>query len=389
MRLPLDRRQRLWAVTVAATLIVMALVLFGPTDEGSRSTSSAEPPQDPEPWLAPAGEAPGPEDLREVGRVQKRVVPDQPARLATRGGGASLELPKGTVTRPTLVELVRYQVDHPRSLDARAYDLQPDGLSLHRPVRLSMALPLGVQPEEVEIARYDPRSGKWRAEAHQAPHLDDSAVVAELRHFSLRRLRIRPGMDFPRPEGAGRATFFLETDADNTFERYVKGRWQTVSQRSRGYRELLALGRLGRHDLIASGRLRAVTAPRPEARVLDDGAKTVAMPQDAPEARTGWVRVERLDVEGEPTGHRVVARVTDVGPPPAQQAAGVVVQLSRAAAEALGLRWGQDFGVSEARPSLAWLALDDPDRDVPLRYVPVRVRSCPPPEAHAEAAPGS
>jgi hypothetical protein len=385
MRLPLDRRQRIWAVGIASTLIVLALVLFGPPTGRSGSADAPAPPDDPEPWMASGAQVPGPEHLEEVERVQKRVLPDQSARLATRGGGASLELPEGTVTRPTLVELVRYRVDHPRSLDARAYDLQPDGLSLHRPVRLSMALPLGVQPNEVEVARYDPRSGRWRAEARQAPAPDGTAITADLRHFSLRRLRIRPGMDFPRPEGAGRATFFLESDAGNTFERYVEGRWRAVPERTRGYRELMASGRLGRHELIAGGRLRAVSAPRPEPRVLDDGVRTVALPEDAPQARTGWVEVERLDGSGRATGQRVVARVTDVGPPPGQRAAGVVVQLSRATAEALGLTWGEDFGVTDTRPNRAWIALTDPEHDDPLRYVPVRVRSCPPPEAPEDA----
>jgi hypothetical protein len=182
-------------------------------------------------------------------------------------------------------------------------------------------------------------------------------------------------MSFPRPERAGRATFYLESDAGNTFERYVQGRWRAVDRSSRDYRELMALGRVGRHDLIASGRLRAITAPRPRTEVFDNGRRTVAMPAGAPEARTGWVEIERLDAQGEPTGRRVVARVNDIGPGPGPRAAGVVLDMSRATTEALGLRWGEDFGLSEREPDLAWMSVENPDTGRSLRYVPVRVRA--------------
>jgi hypothetical protein len=379
MRSLLPQRQRSWAIAIATALILVALLVFGshryrslsPVTTGDEAAGAEAP----EPWLPSTEEEPGPEDLVEVERVQQRVRPAEPARLEARGGLARLELPPGTVTQPTIVELVRYRVDHPASLDEQAFDLQPDGLTLHRPVRFGVALPLGVQPEEVEIARYDPSSGRWRAEARQSPTPDGRRVEAELRHFSLRRLRIRPGMSFPRPERAGRATFYLESDAGNTFERYVQGRWRAVGRSSRDYRELMALGRVGRHDLIASGRLRAITAPRPRTEVFDNGRRTVAMPAGAPEARTGWVQIERLDAHGEPTGRRVVARVNDIGPGPGPRAAGVVLDMSRATTEALGLRWGEDFGLSELDPDLAWMSVEDPATGRSLRYVPVRVRA--------------
>jgi hypothetical protein len=378
-RLPL--RQRGWAVAIAAGLILLALILFGP-----RSYRSLSPSQDAsdmasgsgeavEPWLPSVEGEPGPEDLFELERVQQHVRPDAPAHLEARGGLVRLDLPAGTVSQPTIVELVRYRVDHPASLDEQAFDLQPDGLSLHRPVRFGVALPLGVQPDEVEIARYDPSSGRWRAEARQSPTDDGAFLEARLRHFSLRRLRVRPGMSFPRPERAGRATFYLESDAGNTFERYVQGRWRAVDRRGRSYRELMALGRVGRHELIASGRLRAITAPRPRREVFDDGRRTVAMPAGSPQARTGWVQIERLDASGEPTGPRVVARVNDIGPGPGPRAAGVVLDMSRATTEALGLRWGEDFGLSELNPDLAWMSVRDPASGRDLRYVPVRVRA--------------
>lgn len=369
------RRQRNWAIAIAGTVIVLALVLFGRATlfELQREAERARVPSEPRPWLPDTGDAPGPEDLVEVERIRAEVHPDRASRLESAGGLARLDLPPGSVSRPTTVELVRYAIEGTPAIDPNVYDLQPDGLSLRRPAEVRLSLPLGVQPDEVELAVFDPVSGVWRAEAVQARSADGRFVGADVQHFSLRRLRLRPGMAFPRPASSGRATFYLETDPGNTFERYVENRWRAVRRSSSSYRELMALDRVGRHSLIAMGRLRAITAARPRPEIFLDERRTVAMPAGAPEARTGWVEIERLDGRGEPTGRRVVARVNDFGPGPAPRRAGVILDMSRATTEALGLRWGEEFGVAEDNPNLAWISIRDEVTQRTLHYVPVRV----------------
>ncbi|RMG45219.1 MAG: hypothetical protein D6718_08115 [Acidobacteria bacterium] len=374
-------RRRQWAAAgIAAAILAASLLTFGryvlprrwsrtPTPAAAASRGSTEP---------------GPADLEPIDRTSRRVSAERGGELSAPGGLARLRIPPGGLPRDTTVTIVRYRDHHPADLTGFVYDLRPEGLQLTRPARFEMALPPGVQPEEAEIAVYDPATGAWTAEPAQEPTEDGDGLAARLAHFSLRRIRIRPGMNFPYDPHRGRATFYLESDAGNTFERYIEGRWRAVRRRTRAYRDLMRLQRAGRHELILSGRLRAVTGPRPRPEVFEDERRTVAMPAGVPEARTGWVRVRRLDAAGRPTGQEVVARVNDYGPGPEPRRAGVIVDLSRAAAEALGLVWGRDFGLAEDNPNLAWIRLDDPATGRRLRYVPVAVEAYDPrpPRAH-------
>jgi len=133
------------------------------------------------------------------------------------------------------------------------------------------------------------------------------------------------------------------------------------------------MGRMKRKSLIGTGRIRAVTGARPRPEVFRDHRRTVAMPSGAPAARTGWVRLTLLDAAGEPTPRRVVARVNDFGPGPTARSAGVIVDMSRATAEALGLEWGRDFGISGTNPDLAWIKFNPPGGESGNRFVDLRV----------------
>ncbi|MDQ7086517.1 MAG: hypothetical protein Q9Q13_01080 [Acidobacteriota bacterium] len=305
-----------------------------------------------------------------------RIRADRGGALVSPDGAVRLELPPHALAHDMDVEIIRYAVTGDDVIDAFAYDLQPDGLQLKRPAQFSVALPPGFQPEEVEVSVYDLARAAWVREPDQEVAAGGDRLLARLAHFSLRRLRIRPGLRFPFEPHHGRATFYLESDAGNNFERYLEGRWAAVRRRTGTYRELMRMGRLSRMSLITSGRLRAITAARPTPTVFLDERRTAAMPAGAPEAITGWVRVRRLDARGRPTGQEVVVRVNDYGPGPAPRRAGVIIDLSRSAMEALGLEWGRDFGLAEDNPDLAWIRIDPGSGEDPvLHYLPVAVEA--------------
>ncbi|MBP7149862.1 MAG: hypothetical protein KBD01_20230, partial [Acidobacteria bacterium] len=69
----------------------------------------------------------------------------------------------------------------------------------------------------------------------------------------------------------------------------------------------------------------------------------------------------------------VLARVVGETPPELVRA-GLAVRMSRAAAEALGLRWGEHFGLEEQDPERIWLRV--PAAGGPAPYVDVRVEAC-------------
>lgn len=313
--------------------------------------------------------------MEEIDRSSVFLRADEGGTVASRGGSVRLDIPPFALEEDSRVDLVRFAVPEEGGPGLFAYDLRPDGLVLHRPARLTMAVPLGFAPEELEISVFDLATSRWRREPDQSVAEGDDALSARLSHFSLRRVRIRPGMEYPFDPHHGRATFYLESDAGNSYERYVEGRWQAVRRRTPSYRDLMRMGRVGRMDLITTGRLRAVTGARPTPVVFLDTRRTAALPPGAPEAVTGWVRIRRLDRAGRPTGQQVVAHVNDYGPGAGPRHAGVIADLSRASMEALGLRWGVDFGLAEGNPDLAWIKLRQDPGSPPLRYLPVAVEA--------------
>ncbi len=378
-RRPRERWQVLAAVGLAVVLVTLSILFLGPQvvdllrDRLHRSAPARQASRSDAPRQAASAE-PSFDDMEPLDRVAVRVRAEEGAEIVAPGGFARLEIPPHAMLRDRQVVAVRWLVDHPQDPTGFALDLQPDGLTFRRPVRLEMALPPGLEPGQAEIVVFDPAANRWVPEPDQAPSADGTRLVARLSHFSLRRVRIHPGMNFPYDPDRGRATFYLETDAGNTFERLVEGRWKAVRRRTSAYRELMKMGRLGRHDLILSGRLRAITGPRPRPEVFEDERRTVAMPPGVPEARTGWVEIERLGPDGRPTGVRVIARVNDYGPGPAPRRAGVIVDMTRATMEALGFRWGRDFGLARGNPDLAWIRIPD-GRGGVTHHVPVRVRA--------------
>ncbi len=378
-RKPRERWQVPVAVALAAIIVFLAVVLLGPQVIDLVRSRLRGPASSRRARAAPGARAaasPGPtfDDMEPLDRVAVTVRAAEGATVVAPGGFARLEIPPDALRRDRQVVAVRWLVDHPADPTGFALDLQPDGLTFRRPVRLEMALPPGIEPSQAEIVAWDPARRAWVPELDQAPSADGTRLVARLSHFSLRRIRIHPGMNYPYDPDRGRATFYLETDAGNTFERLVEGRWKAVRRRTSAYRELMKMGRLGRHDLILSGRLRAITGPRPRPEVFEDERRTVAMPPGVPEARTGWVEIERLDGNGKPTGTRVIARVNDYGPGPAPRRAGVIVDMTRATMEALGFTWGRDFGLARGNPDLAWIRIPD-GRGGTTHHVPVRVRA--------------
>ncbi|UCF66384.1 MAG: hypothetical protein JSV80_11365 [Acidobacteriota bacterium] len=370
-----EARRTALAIGLSAAIVALSFVTFGrwllPRPRRSAppavSVTTSAKPADPD--------APAVDDFEPLDRVTAFVRAEQGARIDAPGGIGRLDIPPGALRHDTTVSIVRYATSHEEAITPYATDLLPDGLRLRRPVRFELELPLGLDPEQAEIAVYEPGSQSWRAEYDQQPADDGHSLAAELHHFSLRRIRIRPGLNFPYDASRGRATFYLESDAGNTYERYIESRWNAVPRRSGSYRDLMRIHRVGRHELILSGRLRAVTAARPRPEVFRDHRRTVAMPPGVPQARTGWVRIRRLNRAGDPTGHEVIARVNDYGPGPAPRRAGVIVDMSRATAEALGLVWGRDFGLSERDRNVAWMKVGPRPDARPLRYMPVRVEA--------------
>ncbi|HNX18902.1 MAG TPA: hypothetical protein PKG80_01385 [Acidobacteriota bacterium] len=276
---------------------------------------------------------------------------------------ARLVVPPGALSRTAQVEATLL-----RGRDGNtAIDLRPDGLPLTTPATLELPLPPGRTAEECEIAVYVPAREEWVAERPVAAS-DDEHVAAAIMHFSLRRVRIRPGMNFPPRPGEARGALLLPSDLDLEFQRFADGAWRPAARDAGGFAELVRLGRAGRADLIASGRLRAVAGPRGGGEVVGEDLRAALLPAGLVDAASGWVRIVRLDPDGAETGFAVVARaVVDPKAPPSAP-----VRLTRAALEALGLEWGEEFGVAEGdgHPFVR-LRVDDQGNAIP--YVPLRL----------------
>lgn len=345
-------------VGLAALLIAVAVGVFGPrvwkNAWVARSPFLNKAKSKPSPLAAAPLPEPRPEEMVPLDQVVTTVDPLRGGGLSAPHGAAALRIPPGAVNSPTAIALSRLAVEGAADPLPQAFDLRPEGLSFERPVTLAIPFPPGADPEAVEIAVFDPQLQKWVPEPSQSAVAESQTIEAALSHFSLRRLRVRPGMNYPFDPGRARAGFLLTSDAEATFERYLEGRWQAVDRKTPAARELLKAGRMGRHALIVSGRLRAVIGPSPANEPLSDSDRAVTVPAASPLAREAWVRVRRLDEEGFPTGRETLARV--IGPTPAGLvAAGVPVRLSRGALEALGWRWDDDFGLSPGGEDPGWL----------------------------------
>ncbi len=381
----LENRSRIVAALAVALALLIGMAFFA-RDLWLNELHTPPPKSGIGPKRTPAASTePGVGALQVIDRVSVKISARDGGVIEAPGGIGRVSIPPGALAADTEVGIVRFAVHDERDLSGTAIDLLPDGLSLNSPVELSMPLPPGIDPEWAEIAVYDPIDESWSAEIDQGPDPESGRLIARLSHFSLRRVRIRPGMNYPYDPTRGRATFYLESDAGNNFERYFEGRWEPVARRSETYRELMKMGRVRRHDLISAGRLRAVTGGRPRPEIFEDRRRSAAMPSGVPEARSGWVRVTRLDAEGNTTGEQVVVRVNDYGPGAAPRRAGVVIDLSRSAMEALGLTWGEDFGLGSDNPDLAWVRINDQSTGRPLRHLPVRVEAYDPQPSRSDS----
>ncbi len=279
---------------------------------------------------APAQRDPDPSELVSVDAAGSEISAAAGGRIDAPAGAARLALPPGALSADARVEVARLAEPDPLGGGA-SVDLQPDGLVLRAPARLELPLPAGFAPEQLEIATFDADRNRWEPEPRQGFDPAGGRLVAEIAHFSFRRVRIRPGMSFPYDPKRSGATFALSDDLDQSYEKLVDGRWVAVGRRSTEYRELVSAGRGGRHALIAAGRLRAVAGPPTARAIVDDDRVTASLPAGVPEGRTGWVRVTALDERGRPTPRTVVAKVIGETPPALVQS-GLSVRLA-------GRRW--------------------------------------------------
>lgn len=327
---------------------------------------------------------PGLTDLQWLDSRRSRVSATQGGVVEGSSGSCALTIPAGALQADTVVQLSRYRLEHPAAPSAEAIDLLPDGLTLTRPAELSMRLPLGIDATQVELAVFEPASRRWISEPTQHAGADGRQLIASISHFSLRRLRIRPGMSFPSALPEPRGVLRLESDENGFFEQFVKGRWQTIDRTAASYRELVSVGRAGRLDLIRSGRLRMLAGPDARAGRWSDDESLVALPPNHPAAHAETVVLQRLDSRGRPVGPVITAQVRGVGPNAAQQQLGIVAILSRHALEQLGLSSGSDFGVSAEHPELLYMRVPDAAGQVgPLPYVTLSITASTAPPASA------
>ncbi|MCU0222954.1 MAG: hypothetical protein MUF27_02570 [Acidobacteria bacterium] len=384
-----ERRQTLVAWLIAGLALGAAALALGPKAPWrfvlapfERAETSGAAPV--EPGLVLAAPAPRDPDPAELLAVDARLAEIQAARggrVDGPAGAARLALPPGALPEDARVEIARLAEPDPLGGGATV-DLRPDGLELRTPGRLELPLPAGLAPEQVEIAVFDASRARWEAEPVQAFDPRRGRLTASIAHFSLRRVRIRPGLNFPYDPRRSGATFLLADDLDQQFERLAEGRWVAVGRRTPEYRALVEAGRSRRHALIAAGRLRAVAGP-PQARaIVDDDRVTASLPAGAPEARTGWVRVTALDERGRPTPRTIVAQVVGETPP-ALIRSGLAVRLSRAAMERLGLVFGRDFGLDREAPDQGWIRYTATADGVAMFQVPVQLEPAesPPPRS--------
>jgi hypothetical protein len=379
-----ERRQTLAAWLIAGLVLGAAALALGPWDSwrftiapfehgrgsggvvGARAVGSA-----------PAQRDPDPSEMQPVDASGEEIGARRGGRVEGPSGVARLELPPGAMPADARVEIVRLADPDPLGGGA-SVDLRPDGLILRTPARLELPLPAGFAPEQVEIAVFDAARNRWEPEPRQAFDPAKGRLAAEIAHFSFRRVRIRPGMNFPYDPKRSGATFALADDLGQNLERLVDGRWVAVGRRTPEYRELVEAGRAGRHALIAAGRLRAVAGPSHARAIVDDDRVTVSLPAGVPEARTGWVRVTALDERGRPTPRTIIAQVIGETPPELVRS-GLAVRLSRAAMEQLGLVYGVDFGIDREATDQGWIRYTAAADGVAMFRVPVQLEAAEPP----------
>ncbi len=257
------------------------------------------------------------------------------------------------------------------------YKCEPEGLEFKKPVEMNFSLPFDVDPEIIEVVYLDTNTQKWIREEIQQIYSDSQKIVSKSTRFSSRRIRVIPGKEKRGLNNCGRATFYLESDAGNNYEELVNGQWRYIRRRSRRYREVMRMHRSGRQELIKAGLLRSITGARPRIAVFRNDTSSAAMPPNSPEAKTGWVRIIRLDHHSQPTGQEVIARVNDYGPGLQARKCGVIIDLSFAAIEKLGLTWGEDFGVTGYKNNIAFLKVKNEKGKI-SRYLRVKVEAVTP-----------
>jgi hypothetical protein len=364
-----------FAVIVLAMVALGTRYLSAPSSSTDLSDSGSSTPRPSKPMTR----EPGLGDISRLDLTEQPVRATAGATIVAPGRIARLEIPAGALETDSAIQVARLAVDHPLDLTGFAIDLLPDGLQLLQPARLSMTLPAGVDAAQIEIAVFDPQRGGWFAEQQQQLDRSGTSVSAQISHFSLRRLRVRPGMRFPSQLPIASASVRLESDADAFFERYVAGRWELVPRGSSSYRELVSIGRRGRMDLIKSGRLRSIAGASRELGRWSDRDLLASVPIDSPLRRTGWVKLERLNGKGEPSGSAVIAEVVGLGPNRSQQRAGIGIVLSRASVEALGLSYSREFGVEHPDDDISYLRVPSAPGLPPKSRLPIRVTPAQPP----------
>ncbi len=187
---------------------------------------------------APAQRDPDPSELLPVDAAAAEVPALRGGRVAGPSGAARLDLPPGALPADARVEIARLAEPDPLGGGA-SVDLRPEGLRLRTPARLELPVPAGFAPEQLEIAVFDADRQRWEPEPRQEFDHAGVRLVAEIEHFSFRRVRIRPGMNFPYDPKRSGATFALSDDLDQSYEKLVDGRWVAVGRRSTEYRELV------------------------------------------------------------------------------------------------------------------------------------------------------
>ena len=310
-----------------------------------------------------------------IDSVSKVISAKKGGTLSLKDATLSMAIPPGALDQDQKIRISKMSVlNHEGKTSDYVYDCEPAGLRFKKPVEMDFTVPYKYDPQIIEVVYLDTNSQVWIRDELQSLSNDEKQINARPYQSGRRRIRVIPGKQIQNNTNCGRATFYLESDPGNNYEEHIEDQWKYISRRSRRYRKLMRSHRLGRQDLLKAGRLRAITGARPQIEVFRNDLLTVAMPSKSPEASTGWVRIIRLDQFGQPMGYEVIAKVNDFGPGLQARRCGVIIDLSKAVVERLGLVWGKDFGVTGYMNNTAYMKIKDRSEKT-QRYLQVRVEA--------------
>ena len=311
--------------------------------------------------------------------VSEVVSAKEGGKLALKDNSLSMAIPPGALDKDKNLSITRVSVlNQQGNTSDYVYKCEPEGLKFKKSIEMNFAIPYKYDPQIIEVVYLDSNSQSWISDVRQNIFPDQERIISRPKQFARRRIRVKPGKEIEGNTNCGRATFYLESDAGNNYEELIGTRWRYIRRRTKRYRELMRSHRLGRQELLEAGLLHAITGARPEVEIFQNESFSVAMPSDSLEARTGWVRIIRLDHMGQPTGHEVIARVNDYGPGLQARRCGVIIDMTKAVAEGLGLIWGKDFGVTGYMNNIGYLLVKDGPNGKTSRYLRVRVEAISP-----------